>query len=291
MRQNAISANYEYGILVNSCDSFGDCWRPYFKLHAKYWPDCGGRLYLNTETAEFSYPGLDVTALKVGAGKDGRRLTWSECLLRALDKIDEDIIFYTQEDYFLKAPVQDDWVKRYVQLMRDDESIHCIQLTDQAVIAAGRSRYEGLREVKRRQRYLISCQAALWRKDVIKLYLRAHESAWQFEEFGSKRGVQMRHNFYVVDPTWVKLNEFEIVPYIFTGIVQGRWKEEVVELFEVNGIQMEYALRGFVTDAPARTMLVKLSTFQKRLPIMLRSYFDLMLLAAKKKKVNGTDDM
>ncbi len=76
-------------------------------------------------------------------GQGGRRLTWSECLLRALDKIQEDVVLYMQEDFFLKAPVQDDWVKRYVQLMLDDDSIHCIQLTDQAVIATGLSQYEG----------------------------------------------------------------------------------------------------------------------------------------------------
>lgn len=274
----------KYAILVNTCDNFDDCWQPYFKLHAKYWPDCAGRLYLNTETKDFSYPGLDVTALKVAAGEDGRRLTWSECLLRALDKIEEDIVLYMQEDYFLKAPVQGDWVKRYVQLMQDDESIHCIQLTDQAVISVGPSQYKGLCKVKPRQRYLISCQAALWRKDVLKSYLRAHESAWQFEEFGSKRGARLPHNFYVVDPSWVKLNEFEIIPYVFTGIVQGRWKEEVMPLFEAHGIEMDYALRGFLKDAPPRTLLVKLSAFKKRFPVMLRSYLDLMLLTTKGKK-------
>jgi hypothetical protein len=282
MHQNKISAKNHYGVLINTCDSFDDCWQPYFKLHAKYWPDCGGRLYLNTETKDFSYPGLDVTALKVGAGEDGRRLTWSECLLRALEKIEEDIVLYMHEDYFLKSPVKDDWVERYVQLMQDDESVHCIQLTDQAVMPADPSQYEGLWRVKLKQRYLVSCQAALWRKDVLKSYLRAHESAWQFEEFGSKRGVRMQHNFYVVDPSRVKLNEFEIIPYVFTGIVQGRWKEDVVQLFETHGIEIDYSFRGFLADAPPRTILVKLSTFKRRFPVMIRSYLDLILLLAKK---------
>ena len=169
--------------------------------------------------------------------------------------------------------------------MLDDEAVHCIQLTDQAVIPEGPSQYEGLSRVRLRQRCLISCQAALWRKDVLKSYLRAHENVWQFEEFGSRRGTRMRHNFYVVDPAWVKLNEFEIVPYVFTGIVRGRWKEEVVQLFEAHGIEMNYELRGFLKDAPAPTKSDKFVNFQKRFPVTLKSYLDLMLLTAKTRKI------
>ncbi|ULN42564.1 hypothetical protein MI149_05475 [Mycolicibacterium crocinum] len=188
-----------------------------------------------------------------------------------------------QEDFFLKAPVQDDWVKRYVQLMLDDDSIHCIQLTDQAVIATGLSQYEGLCNVDLRQRYFVSCQAALWRKDVLRSYLRGHENAWQFEEFGSKRGRYLRHNFYAVDPSRVKLDVFEIIPYVFTGIVQGRWKEEVPQLFEAHGIAIDYTLRGFLKQAPPRSLLDKVDTFRKRFPVMLRSYIDLILLAKGRK--------
>jgi len=284
MHRNAISARTNYSVLINTCDSFDDCWQPYFKLHAKYWPDCTGRLYLNTETKDFSYPGLHITTLKVRTGEDGRRLTWSECLLRALDKIEDNIVLYMQEDYFLKAPVQNHWVKRYVELMQCDESIHCIQLTDQAVIPASPSRYKGLSKVQPRQRYLVSCQAALWRKEILKSYLRAFESAWQFEEFGSKRSARMHQHLYVVDPSLVKINEFEIIPYIFTGIVQGRWKEEVVQLFDAHGIEMDYALRGFLKEAPPRTVLDKLDTFLKRFPVILRSYLELMFSTAKRWK-------
>lgn len=280
-------AKNDYGVLINTCDSFDDCWQPYFKLYSEYWPRGKGRIYLNTESKDYSYPGLDITALKVCAGEGGRRPTWSERFLRALDKVEEDVVLYMQEDYFLKAPVKDDLVRRYVELMQGDETIHCIHLTDQAVISAGPSQYEGLSRVKLRQRYRISCQAALWRKDVLKSYLRAHENVWQFEEFGSRRGARMRHNFYVVDPSRVKLNEFEIIPYIFTGIVRGRWKEEVVQLFEAHGIEIDYSLRGFLGDAPAQTFLDKLENFKKRFPITLRSYLDLMLLTAKAQKINN----
>lgn len=277
-------AKGNYGILINSCDSFEDCWQPFFKLFSEYWPDGTGRLYLNTESKDFSYPGLDITALKVCAGEGGPQPSWSERLLRALDKIEEDVVLYMQEDFFPRAPVNDQLVRRYVELMLEDETIHCIHLTDQAGTAAGPSPYEGLSRLQLRQRYLVSCQAALWRKDILKCYLRAHENVWQFEEFGSKRGARMRHNFYVVDPSWVKLGEFEIISYVFTGVIRGRWKEEVVELFDEHDIQIDYSLRGFLNDAPAPTVLDKLANFKRRLPVILRSYLDLMFLTIKMRR-------
>ncbi|MGD1007944.1 MAG: hypothetical protein ABR980_12030, partial [Ignavibacteriaceae bacterium] len=138
---------------------------------------------------------------------------------RALESIDNDIVVYMQEDYFLKDTVKNELVEKYAKLMRYNGDIHCIHLTDQAVIAEDKSlNYEGLYTVALKQRHRISCQAALWRKSVLLSYLRSYENAWQFEEFGSKRSAALKHNFYVVDKNWVKLNKFEIIPYVFTGI-------------------------------------------------------------------------
>lgn len=264
-----------YSILINTCDKFEDCWLPYFKLHAMYWPDCNGQLYLNTETKEFSFPGQNIVSLKVNGADPARRLTWSECLLRALDQIDDDLVLYMQEDYFLKANVKNQVIEQYVDLMRGDTSIHCIHLTDQAVISEGESEYSGLHKVKLQQRYRVSCQAALWRKDVLAAHVRSHESAWQFEEFGSKRSAVLNGKFLVADPAQVRLNESEIIPYIFTGIVQGRWSEEVVPLFDRHDIAVNFAKRGFLKDATRKSIGQRLVHFSQRLPVSIKSSIDL----------------
>ncbi|MBC7405036.1 MAG: hypothetical protein H7252_05055 [Cytophaga sp.] len=227
---------------------------------------------------------MDIVALKVNEGELDRRLTWSECLLRALDKIEGDIVLYMQEDYFIKAPVGNEMVEKYVQLMCDDKSIDCIHLTDQAVINEGKSKYNGLFKVKLKQRYRVGCQAALWRKNVLKSYLREHESAWQFEEFGSMRSTRINHHFYVVDPNVVQLGKYEIIPYVFTGIVQGRWKEDVVTLFSNHGIEIDFSKRGFLNDAPRRSLALKFNGFVKRLPGRFASYIDLYLRKLDKQK-------
>ena len=59
-----------------------------------------------------------------------KRITWSECLLRALNLIDDDIILYMQEDYFLKDFAKNDLVEKFVQLMHDNSKIDCIHLNN-----------------------------------------------------------------------------------------------------------------------------------------------------------------
>jgi hypothetical protein len=267
-----------YSILINTCDKFEDCWQPYFKLHAQYWPDCKGKLYLNTETKSFNYPDLEIVSLKVNGEDLTRKLTWSECLRRALDKIEDDIVLYMQEDYFIKSPVANDWVEKYVQLMNTDKSIDCIHITDQGPPGEVASEeYSDLWKVPRFHKDRISCQAALWRKKVLKEYIREYESAWNFEWFGSKRASILRHNIYVVNSSIVKLNSFEIIPYIFTGVIGGRWCSDVVELFQNHSIDIDFSHRGFFMSSN-RTLLERFKSKIRRLPVEIRSRIGFLTL-------------
>lgn len=55
----------KYSIIVNTCDSYSDCWEPFFKLFSVFWKDCKGKIFLNTEYKDYSFPGLDITPTKV----------------------------------------------------------------------------------------------------------------------------------------------------------------------------------------------------------------------------------
>lgn len=246
-----------YSILINTCDKFEDCWDPFFKLFKLYWSDCRGTVYLNTEYKDYSYPGLSVVPVKGCVGKSfkGKFATWSSCLKWALDKMDSDIVLYMQEDYFLKAPVKNDLVEKYVKLMYEHPDVKCIHLTDQAVRTRVKSEFENLDIVEFNQRYRVSCQAALWRREELYALIREYEDAWRFEEFGSQRSAVMKSKYLCVSRDFVKLNQFEIIPYIFTGIVQGRWYEETVPLFEKHGIEMDFTKRGMLKDAPKKPFL------------------------------------
>lgn len=265
-----------FTILVNTCDAYEDCWDPFFKLFTLYWPEYSGKIYLNTERKNYSYGKLNIISIQ-GCKNDkiGSQTSWGIRFKRSLEAIENDIILYLQEDFFMKDFVKNDIMEKFGKLMSMNDDIDCIHLTDQAVIPENNaSKYMGLHPALLRQRYRVCLQASLWRKNVLMDYIKPKESIWEFEEFGSKRGAILKHNFYTVDRNWVKLNEFEIIPYIFTGITQGRWNEKVVSLFESHHVEIDFEIRGFVKDIPNKSMLKKIIGKWKRIPIIIDYYID-----------------
>jgi hypothetical protein len=270
-----------YAILVNTTDSFEDCWIPFFTLFKKFWPGYNGLIYLNTETKSFNYPGLNIVSLRNNKNSPEKNITWSQCMSRALDIIDNDIVLYLQEDYFLKDFVKADTLEHYASLMKLN-NIDCIHLTDQNSTGPFHpSDFDGLSILDVKAPNLISCQAAFWKKEVLRAYLRKDESGWQFETYGTKRARLRKHNFYSVDRDIVKLNKFELVPYVFTGIVKGKWLPEVVDLFEQNKIVVDFKKRGFITDDGKPTFKKKLLNYIKRKPKEFSSWLDLLKLKLK----------
>lgn len=108
--------------------------------------------------------------------------------------------------------------------------------------------------------------------------LRPFENAWQFEEFGSKRAARSNYVFLGVSHSLVKHDKFEIIPYVFTGIIQGRWFEPVVELFQKNNLFIDFSKRGFVNQTPKRSLINKLLFHLKRWPILFKNWMELFFL-------------
>jgi len=269
-----------YSILVNTCDKFEDCWDPFFKLWSIYWSDYNGNIYLNTEYKDYHQEGLSILSLKV-CEKHGipinKKISWSQCLKWALENIDTEIVLYMQDDYFLKEKVKNEIIENFVHLMTINEDIHCIYLTDQGPTAGNNSKFENLNVVPKKHKDRISCQAALWKKDVLLEYILTYESGWNFEWWGSKRAAILNHNFFVVNQDWVKLNHFEIIPYIFTGIIGGKWFKEVIPLFEKHEIKIDYKKRAFYSPQK-KSLTEKIVRKFRRLPLEIRSYWNLIIL-------------
>jgi hypothetical protein len=75
----------------------------------------------------------------------------------------------------------------------------------------------------------------------------------------------------------VALDRFEIIPYVFTGIISGRWCEKVMPLFEQNEIVVDYKKRGFY-ESVNRSLGARLQAKIKRFPLEVRSSLDLLSL-------------
>jgi hypothetical protein len=235
-----------YTILVNSTDSFADCWQPFFKLLSKYWDGSKPKIVLNTETKEFSYSGLDITCAKVGESNPTKRLAWGECLLRCLNKINTEIIFYLQEDYFINGPVDVAQLDAFVRLMIDEKYSHISLVTFSNGGPWRPTKHPLLWELDQKAPYRISLQAGLWHKERLRGYIRRHETPWQFEVWGSKRAHRVKDTFLCISHDAFPNSSRQIIPYEPTGIVQGKWNQRAVcRLFHENGIGVDFSKRGF----------------------------------------------
>jgi hypothetical protein len=235
--------NNKYSILVNTSDGFDDCWMPFFTLFEKYWPENNAPIYLNTEKKVWKHPRLDIRCTNV-QGDSKRRLTWSECLLAALDQIETPLVLYFQEDYFIHQKVRDDVIASAAEYMLGHPEVKHISLTRHGSIGPHESyNVDWLVKIRQKARYRISTQAGLWRLDTLKSYIRAKENGWMFEIYGTWRAHRISECFLCV--AFDDIQNSPPVDYLHTGIIKGKWLQGIQQVFEMNNITVDYSKRGF----------------------------------------------
>ena len=233
-----------FTVFVNSCDSFRDCWVPFFRLLGAHYPSAPKPVILNSERIAFD-DDEHVVSTMVSYADGARHLTWSEATLKGLFVVNTELVLYLQEDYFISNMVEDEKILRYVALMgtREFADVACIQLT-----TFGSSRIDGVHivdglfTVPKDDRYRASLQASLWRTDSLRMLLRRHENAWQFEIFGSIRSKRFPGRYLAVART----GRDSPIMYVKTGIIKGKWyAPAVVALFARFSIAVNFGERGF----------------------------------------------
>lgn len=229
-------------ILVNSSDGFEDCWPVFFDFLERYWPGTAFPILLNTETKDWSHQHLPVCCTRVALGET-QRLTWSECLIRALDQIETPLLFYFQEDYFIDRPVRTDVVERAVALMLERPEISHVALTKHASHGPyGPSPYPGFRTIGQKARYRIATQAALWRPEALRSYLHPRENGWMFEILGTRRAHRRPDTFLIAD--FAAEAGGPAIDYIHTGVIKGHWHPAMPDLFARHGMAVDTGPRG-----------------------------------------------
>lgn len=239
----------DLSIFVNTSDNFEDCWHPFFVLFARYWPNCPYPIVLNTESKDYSFKGLNIVCTKVAHGAN-KRLTWSECLARALNSVATPYILYLQEDYFLEAVVRADALEGLLDMLRAGLA-DVIRLSEAEDAGPWIKQDDApIWQVARSAKYQVSLQAALWRKDFLHAQVRLHETPWQLESFGSMRLRRQKVKIFCVNRDLYSGENKEIFPYTPTGVIAGKWVRHVVEeLFAVHEITVDFSQRGFYDAA------------------------------------------
>jgi len=206
-------------ILISSCDTFSDCWDPYFHGLYKYWPDCPYNVFLVTN---FKDSGDNrVQAIKVGEDKG-----WSHNTLQALKQIATPYVIYTHEDFWIERNVPGRTIAEYVALM-DKGKADYIRLFPCPEPDYGCQWDERLGVLADDASYRTSLQVSLWRKSVFQELIVEGENPWQFEIQGSARSRKYGDRFLSVkrflNPDG-KAFHFGI-DYVCTAINKGKWSK------------------------------------------------------------------
>lgn len=235
-------------LFVNSSDGFKDCWPPFFTLFKRY----GGAfqelpIYLNTERKRCEEQDLRLISTCTWPQAEAARPTWSECLLRGLDSVQEPFVLYLQEDYFLTQPVRTAVIEEAVCLLESDPSAAVVYLTRYGPqFERDRPYRGGFVEIQKPARYLLSTQAAVWRKSALRELVAPWENGWMFEKFGSVRAARSGQKFISVARDIMQSQA--VIDHVYTGVIKGQWQRDCVELFKENGISVDFGRRGFYQD-------------------------------------------
>lgn len=185
----------KYSFLFCTCDSYSDLWEPFFTLLRRYWPDFDYNVYICTESKQFSWPGFNIFCPL----NEPPSSTWSQRLIDLLHLIPTENIIFMLDDFWLKAPVNTERLKVLMERFDADKQMGHLNLIHESASALKHSeKYPDLVMFPKKRPYRITTQASLYRKDYLLQVLRAHESAWRFEVFGSKRSARLSQESYII---------------------------------------------------------------------------------------------
>ena len=213
-------------VVVMSCDSYDDCWKPFSILYNKYFPN-NYKTYIVTETETCPY--FD-TIKKQGA--------WTKRLREALQELDSEYVLLMLDDYFIHSKVDNSKI---------EQCLNDLKLTN-AIVYNFEFKYRQCVGLDNRydvqlnnQVYLNSTQPSLWNRKRLIERLDKDENAWEWE----LTRVNSKY-IHLINNTNEKIID---TGYDLThrpwGIVQGKWSRETKELFDKEGIEVDYEKRGF----------------------------------------------
>jgi hypothetical protein len=222
-------------VFVSSCDAYSDTWDIFFKLFRMHWEDCPYPIVLSTESKYFQVDGLNIQCFQLFS--QSQKVSWSELTKSVLDKIESEYIILLLDDFFLESKVIQSKIDECINWMDENKNIATFSFMPAPQPNIPSVKYKGYELRGPKAGYRLNCQAAIWRRELLMKYLRLHESAWQFEIWGSIRSRRYKEEFY-------SLCEGELYAFNYAygnPIIKGKWcRKEVEKLEEQFGITFNW---------------------------------------------------
>ena len=91
-------------MLISTYDNSEDLWSPLEQTYLKYWKDIELPIYLTTNHVQFESKLFN--SLKIGD-----ELSWSDNLIKSLNKIKQEYVLLTFDDLFLTNKVDNQFIR------------------------------------------------------------------------------------------------------------------------------------------------------------------------------------
>ncbi|MDO4818818.1 MAG: hypothetical protein Q3994_00370 [Prevotella sp.] len=152
-------------------------------------------MYLNTETVQYknghNFSHFEVTTLNLLHPKKKSRWSWSQRMLDVLDRVKEEYVLILVEDFFLREKVQTEIIENLLDIMDADNMIGQIQLFGTRTNCDNEKMNDMNATIDLQQigdgKAKVVFVPTIWRKDVLKKWMRKWETIWAFESYASKR--------------------------------------------------------------------------------------------------------
>lgn len=205
-------------ILICSYDGAEDLWLPLSETYRRYWPDCPFKIYLGTNQ---KVPDLEpFIPIPIGDEK-----SWSDNILKCLEKIDEENVLMIFDDIFLCKEINSEIIVKYTKLAFKN-NWSCLRLSPLPIFDFPITHDIGKMNTNRL--YRTSTVWSIYKKTVLIDLLDVNESAWDFEILGSERSNKYPE-FYSINRT--------VLPYL-NGVVKGKWVKSVYSYLKNEGFSV-----------------------------------------------------
>lgn len=209
---------------------------------------------MNTESIKYNkeYSNFKVQTLNLKEGRTPAKTSWSQRMIDVLDRIPQEYVFVLVDDFFLREKVQTELIEQILDRMDQDREIAQVQLfgtrTNCDKGQPNQITYKVTMEQIGDDKAKVCFVPTIWRKAVMKSWMRPWETIWAFESCGAARAKRWKYTekvFRVYSPA--------VFNYLWEKgcycVVNGRWMIHplLVELFESNGINVDFSKRGTIT--------------------------------------------
>lgn len=207
-------------LVVLSCDKYEPCWKPFFTLLEKYYPN-HPEVYLINESKHCPY------CKTISIDSD----IWTERFREALVAIPDDEVLVMLDDFFIRQPVDEERINNIK--LQDGVICYNFELNYRTPLVSGKEW-----DIQRNnQIFLNSCQPSIWNKQLLIERLQENQNAQEWEDtlINSPYIHYINNKDYIIDIGY----RHQLIEEGGFGICRGKLSRECYDFLKKEGLADE----------------------------------------------------